>query len=305
MDMRKISVCITVYNRGRAEKLNMTLRTLAEQTRPPDEVIISDDCSPNDPTVVVERWRPYFPSLRFFRHSQNIGMPANLNFVISRAGGDYIANLHDADEFYPTLLEKWESVLDTYPSVGFVFCGIDGWYSKQHSNNGVIVHDVDEFTKGRDFFEKYFLHKYSSIVWGTVMARRRAYEELLPFDPGYSYISDVDMWMRMCLHWDVGYVKEPLIILDNTPTPWRQFRWDRIGLMYRIQIENINRFYADQPERLRRELNRHHWIVQKVYLRRLLGRAWHRDWDGLREGMKRCQELNWPIRILGELSNGV
>ena len=132
------------------------------------------------------------------------------------------------------------------------------------------------------------------------MGRRKAYAELLPFDPRYSYISDVDMWMRMCLHWDVAYVKKPLIILDNTPTPWRKFRWDRIELMRKMQIANIQNFYIDQPERLKLELRRHHWISKRVYLRRCIGRARHHDWDGLKEGIKLYQDLNLSVRFLGD-----
>jgi len=145
-------------------------------------------------------------------------MPANLNKAVSMACGEYIANLHDADEFAPSLLEEWEKALDQYPAAGFVFCGIAGWLYPTKFGNGIILHDVPPFTDGRQFFEKYFLHKFSSIVWGTVMARRSAYEKLLPFDGAFGFVSDVDMWMRMCLHYDVAYVRKPLITLDHSPT---------------------------------------------------------------------------------------
>src|SRR3954454_20595359 len=58
--MTKVSVCITTYNR--MEPLDRTLASLAEQTRLPDELIISDDCSPRDPVSVVEKWRDHFPN---------------------------------------------------------------------------------------------------------------------------------------------------------------------------------------------------------------------------------------------------
>ena len=296
----KVSVCITSYNRP--QKLYRTLESLSIQTRQPDEVIVSDDCSPNDVTEVIRRWQGRFANFIYNRNSRNLGMPGNLNLVISMARGKYIANLHDADEFDPTLLEKWERALDDHPSAGFVFCGVKGWPYRTRFGNGIILHSVAPLTPGRVFFERHMLHRFSSIVWGTVMARRAAYAQLLPFDPAYSFISDVDMWMRMCLHWDVAYVREPLIILDNTPTPWRQFRWDRVELMRKMQVENIYRFYAAQPRRLRRELLRHQIAAQRFYLGRLLGCIRRRDWAGFREGCLHCRNLGWPLRLVGGLA---
>ena len=300
----KLSVCVTSYTYNRPERLQRTLQSLAAQTRAPDEVIISDDCSPNDVTEVVNKWSPGLPNLRFNRNSTNLGMPANLNLAMNMASGDYIANFHDGDEYVPSLLEKWERALDAYPSAGFSFCGIGGWPHSTHQGNGVILHDVAPLTPGRVFFETHFLHKWASIVWGTVIARRTAYAELLPFDSEFGYISDVDMWMRMCLCWDVAYVREPLIVLDNTPTSWRVFRWDRLELARKMQLANIQRFYAAQPDRLYRELVRHEQVVRQVYMRRLLGRLWHRDWVGLREGLKLCRAFYWPLRLPGVSAGG-
>lgn len=289
---------MTSYNYNRPERLSRTLSSLANQSRLPDELIISDDCSPVDASSIVDQWRASFPNIRYNRNSVNIGMPANLNLAIRMATGDYIANLHDGDAFEPMLLAKWEQELIHYPSAGFVFCGVGGWQHPTKFGNGIIVHDPRPLTSGKIFYEKYFLHRWTSIVWGTVMARRTAYDDLLPFDSRFSYISDVDMWIRMCLAWDVAYVPEPLILLDNTPTPWRAFRWDRIELMRHMQRVNIQRFYSEEPERMRRELKRHEKVAQQQYLRRLLGRLWHRDLKGVREGVRLCRNLGWPLQWL-------
>lgn len=301
---RKVSVCVTTYNR--ASLLDRTLQSLAAQTRQPDELIVSDDCSPDDTPQVVEKWQKRFPRLCYNRNPRNLSMPGNLNAAVSLATGEYIANLHDADEFDPTLLEKWERALDTYPGAGFVFCGIGGWPHATEFGNGIVLHDVPPLTPGRVFFEKYLLHKLTSIVWGTVMARRAAYAELLPFDATYGFVSDVDMWMRMCLKYDVAYVREPLIILDHSPTKERKpgsFNWKWLDNARRIQVANIQRFYGGQPNRLRHELARHRSVVQQVYLRKLLGRIRRRDWAGLREGLVACRNLDLPLRLLGVLAH--
>ena len=280
----KLSVCMTTYNR--AKELDISLDSLSHQTRLPDELIISDDCSFDSTPDIVEKWRKIFPSLIYNRNKTNMNMPGNLNAAINLAGGEYIANLHDADTFDPTLLEKWERALDQYPSAGFVFSGIGNWPTWSKSENAIILHDVEPFTKGLIFFEENFLHKFSSIVWGTVMARRSAYKTLLPFDSDFGFISDVDMWMRMCLNNDIAYVREPLIFLDHSPTPQRAFRWNRLITLGKMQEININRFYKDFPDRLRTELKIHYRLARREYLRRFAGRIWHRDWSAISEGIR-------------------
>jgi glycosyltransferase involved in cell wall biosynthesis len=279
----KLSVCLTAY--GRTHLLARTLESLAAQTRPPDELIVSDDCSPDDPTAVAESFRHRFVRFRYNRNLRNLSMPANLNLVVGMAGGEYVANLHDADVFHPQLLEKWEEALDRHPRAGFVFCGIAGWHRWIGRRSRVVLHDVRPLTPGRVFFERHLLHRFRSIVWGTVMARSAAYRKLLPFDPAYAHISDVDMWMRMCLAWDVAYVREPLIRLDMTPTPWRAFHWERLELLRRMQRENIHRFFSGDPVRLRLELQRHRRAVRREYLWRAFNRLRRGDWESLREGL--------------------
>ena len=99
----KVSVCVVAYNRAR--QLDETLASLAAQTRPPDELIVSDDCSADDTARVGERWQRSgaFREFRFNRNSRNLGMPANLNVAVGMARGEYIANLHDGDWYAPDL----------------------------------------------------------------------------------------------------------------------------------------------------------------------------------------------------------
>jgi len=307
----KISVCLTTYNR--AKSLDKTLDSLASQTRLPDELIISDDCSQDNTSEIVDKWRKVFPQLYFNRNERNLNMPGNLNTAISLAKGEYIANLHDADTFEPTMLEEWETALDHHPTAGFVFSGVaggdreiefDDGITKQR--DGITLHNVAPLTPGSEFFEKYFLHRLSSIVWGTVMARRTAYERLLPFNDAYGFVSDVDMWMRMCIDYEIAYVRKPLIILDHSPSKERgsgEFNWQWLDASRRMQEINIKRFFAKQPERLNDEMRKYHRLVQMTYALRILGRIRYRDWLGAKEGLNLCGNLAWPMKWLGRLAS--
>ena len=296
----KLSICLTTYNR--AALLDRTLETLAKQPRPPDELIVSDDCSTDRTAEIATKWKGAFREFVYRRNEWNLNMPGNLNATIAVASGEYIANLHDGDLYAPSLLEEWERALDAHPTAGFVFCGLACWPVRTSHGGGVLLFDVAPFTPGQEFFERHFLGRVGSIVWGTVMARRSAYEELLPFDPAFGFVSDVDMWMRMCAGYDVAYVDKPLIFLDHSPSAERVlgvFNWKPVETVRRIHQTNIERMFAGDAARIARETRRLEWMMQRFVAARLLGRVRRRDWSGLKQGLAIASRLESPLRWIG------
>lgn len=296
----KLSVVLTTYRR--AEVLDRTFASLVAQTRLPDEVVVSDDCSPDDTPRVVERWRGRFPHFVSRRNEKNLNMPGNLNAAIAASSGTYIANLHDGDTYHPSMLEKWERSLDEHPTAGLAFCGLGGWPVRTKDGSDVLLHDIAAFTEGRAFFEKHLLHEVGCPIWGTVMARRSAYDRLLPFDARFGFVSDVDMWMRMCLEHDIAYVNEPLILLDHSPSDQRTrgtYNWQWLEWARQIHLANIDRFFADDAARRKHELRVHNWMFQKFWAARLLGRLPRRDFAGLRKGLAGARALPPPLGWVG------
>jgi glycosyltransferase involved in cell wall biosynthesis len=277
----KISVVITTYKR--AEQLDRTLLSLRSQTRQPDEVIVSDDCSPDNTRAVAEKWRTEFRCFRYSRNTRNLYMPGNLNAGMAFARGEYIANLHDADTFAPELLAKWEAALDRYNTAGIVFAGC------RHAGR-MYLHEIEPFTPGRKFFEEQYVGSLGSPIWGTVMGRRRAYEQLGSFDATFGFISDVDMWMRMCGKFDIAYVKEPLLILDSEVKPERLFQWRKCMVYDRMVTTNIGRIFNAEPRKFEEYLKKQRVFFRRRYVRFMLGRIYHRDWRetmvGLRLGFR-------------------
>jgi glycosyltransferase involved in cell wall biosynthesis len=287
----KLSVCITTFQRS--SLLDRTLASVAAQERMPDEVIVSDDCSSDDTRGTVEKWRTAFPSLLYRRNERNLGMPANLNFAVKACSGEYIANLHDGDIYSSDLLAEWEEALDRHPTAGLVFCGLANHPTLFKKDGGVLLFRIAPLTGGREFFDRHMIHSAGSPIWGTVMARRRAYELLLPFDEKFVGWADVDMWMRMCLHFDIAYVNKPLIHLDHTPGAVRtqgRYNWRGFRVVRQIHLENIHRFFAEDPGRLEEELGRHRRLWARFLVARLLGRLRRLDLEGARQGMRTALE---------------
>ena len=278
----RISVCITHYNRP--EKLGVTLESLLRQTRMPDEIFLWDDCSPKDPSEIVSKWPDKFPHFKYYRNQTNLNMPGNLNEVLSQATGDFIANLHDADEYHPRLIELWLERLIQYPSAGMVYCGLESPRPGNAPSKLWLNSKILPLNNGRDFFKKHFLYKWSSPIWGSAMVRKDVYRNLLPFDKRYHNWSDVGMWMRIAIDYDIAYVDLPLIKTDEEETPRRGFNWNQVFIQYRMTEEGIKLYCEKKNKSPKIYLFIHYINLQLRWFRHMASGVLIRDWRRIRNG---------------------
>jgi glycosyltransferase involved in cell wall biosynthesis len=277
-----VSICLTTYNRGSI--LPASIDSLLAQSFGDFELIISDDCSPDDTEAICRAYAARDPRVRYFRNATNLRMPGNLNAAIARTRGDYIANVHDGDVFRPDLIEKWKTALDELPTAAFVFNQYQGFDA--HGNPRIDRAPLEQRRDPREV-ALHFFRTFTSCVWGTVMTRREAYAAAGQFNPDYGFISDVDMWLRLARDHDVAYVAEPLItITPREPhhpyafVHWRVWLWTLS--IYVAHLEHYRDRIPAEVERFRLSYPRRR---RELLLRDLAICVRHRRWDRLREAL--------------------
>ena len=272
MSRLKITIVLVTYKRP--DGLNRTLESIFRQTRQADELIVCDDASEDKTEEVVAKWKMRIPKLRYIKNETNLGMPGNLNKGISMASGDLIINMHDADCYFPELLEKAEAILLENENMGLVFWAF--------TENYLVDRGLQKITNGRDFFRKHYAGQTSSKIWGTCMVRGEAIRKLMPFDERFNAWADVDMWMRICLDWDVGYLSEPLAELFKEEGQFRFWNWEKTLLIQSMFFLNILRHFEGEIQRkaLAKQLS-----VQRIlWWRFMLARIKHRERRKLFQG---------------------
>ncbi|WP_017316824.1 glycosyltransferase family 2 protein [Mastigocladopsis repens] len=113
-----VSVITPTYNRP--EYLKAALTSAIRQTYRNIEIIVSDNCSPENPLPIVESFQD--PRIRFFRNSTNLGMFANTMNAFKKARGKYVASLLDDDMWEEDFLEKLVPPLEAHPNLALAFC---------------------------------------------------------------------------------------------------------------------------------------------------------------------------------------
>ena len=118
--MARISVVCPTYNSSGF--IENTLRTLVDQTRKPDEVIISDDGSSDNTIELVKRFfQANGDGISWKILSNAHGGPGNArNIGIANAEGNWIAFLDSDDLWHPEKLKTVEETILAHPQANFV-----------------------------------------------------------------------------------------------------------------------------------------------------------------------------------------
>src|ERR687891_741004 len=120
MPRMRISVAMCTYNG--ADFLTAQLASIAEQTRPPDEIIVCDDASTDRTRTLLESFaRTSSIPVSLYFSDQNAGSLKNFERAIGLCTGDVIALSDQDDVWRKDKLELIEQELQRNASAGLVF----------------------------------------------------------------------------------------------------------------------------------------------------------------------------------------
>ena len=111
-----VSVVMSCYNA--AATLELTLRSLQQQTCTNWELILLDDGSTDDTPRIAERFND--PRIHCYCDHSRCGLPYRLNQGITLAQGRFIARMDADDIAFPERLERQVTFLLAHPGVDLV-----------------------------------------------------------------------------------------------------------------------------------------------------------------------------------------
>jgi glycosyltransferase involved in cell wall biosynthesis len=239
----KISVVLLTYNH--VDVIESTLQSILDQTVTGYEIIVSDDCSTDGTWERLLEFAVRHPTVRVIRTPENLRMPGNANFAVAHASRLYIALLHHDDLYRKDLLEKWADVLERRADVGFVF---NQYASDNPVHNSYFEH---ESMDGQWFLERILFARWGCPVRGTALIRKSLWDSLGGMREEFNLIADVDLWMRLAMISQVGYVQDPVIFVRELRPEYypdsytlKRFHWSRHTLLYAIHAANRLQHYG-------------------------------------------------------------
>jgi glycosyltransferase involved in cell wall biosynthesis len=193
-----------------AHLLSDCVNSILRQTFADFELLIMDDCSPDNTAEVAACFTD--PRVKYIRNPHNIGHLQNYNKGIALARGKYVWLISADDTLrLPHALERYVQLMEGHPNVGYVFSPAvrlregQEWGTLDYS----ICWHKDEIFDGRQWLTR--LIQRNRIVAASAMARKECYEKLGTFPLNLPWNGDWYLWCLFSVYFDVGYFAEPMV----------------------------------------------------------------------------------------------
>lgn len=205
--MGKISVIIPTHNR--AELLPRAVRSVQNQTRAVDEIIIVSDGSTDNTEETVNALAEQDERIHLIAYHPGRNGNYARNRGIEAATGEFIAFLDDDDEWLPRKTELQMELFEKDPEVGLVYSSQNCIYL----DTG-ITYQTQPMWRG-DLSKRIFIRGEMGTP-SQVMVRKKVLDNTGPFDLDLEALQDYDLWIRCCLVTKVDFVPEPCINYYNS-----------------------------------------------------------------------------------------
>lgn len=216
--MPKVSVLLTSFNHEKY--ICEAIDSVLNQTFADFELIVLDDASTDNSWYLISQYSD--PRVKAFRNTMNYDAKYKLNNAISElSAGEYVAIHHSDDVWVPDKLEKQIAILDAHFEVGAVFTS-----TLAIAENGSPLTDEKHFysnvfeqpNRTRHEWLKFFFSRGNALCHPSALIRKSCFEDCGLYRLEMGQVPDLDMWMRLCLKYEIYVLPEKLVrfrVRDN------------------------------------------------------------------------------------------
>jgi Glycosyl transferase family 2 len=190
-----ISVLIPVRNC--VAWIEESLRSMANQTVSPDEILVADDASTDGTPERIESLR--IPGLTLLRSASNLGISNQLNRMLELAQGRYIARMDGDDISHPKRFQKQLMAMESR-SLGIVGSHVRR-FGASRTRHQFGIHDSE--LKAGLLFSTPFCHP------SVIIDRERVGS--FRYDPAFDMAEDYHLWVKLRTQATYGNVPEDLL----------------------------------------------------------------------------------------------
>jgi glycosyltransferase involved in cell wall biosynthesis len=178
----KVSACMAAYNGGAF--VEAQLRSILQQLKPQDEVVVVDDGSKDDTLKRITQIGD--ARIRIFEHERNAGVVATFEDALRLATGDILFLSDDDDVWAPTKVRRFLDAFESGPDVEIVQSRVRMIDESDRPMPDSQINRHGRFLPG--FWRNLFMNHYQ----GSAMALRASLlGRVLPFPALKSFLHDV------------------------------------------------------------------------------------------------------------------
>lgn len=233
--MPKVSVYLSSYNHEAF--LKESIDSVLNQTYQGFELFIVDDASSDNSWSIIERYQD--PRIHAFRNKINRNDKTMMRKVIyEMAAGDYIAVQHSDNIWHPEKLQKQVDYLESHPKIGAVFTKVQLITDSGQpftDNSHQYYNLFNQPNRNRFEWLNFFYNQCNALCHPSVLIRKKCHDVCGFYRAGFNQLPDFDMWVRLCLKYEIYILDEKLIkfrILENEQNQGAQRPENRIRAQF-------------------------------------------------------------------------
>ncbi|MCY7348381.1 MAG: glycosyltransferase family 2 protein, partial [Pyrinomonadaceae bacterium] len=226
--MCKVSIALCTYNG--ADFLDEQLASFLKQTRLPDELTVSDDCSEDETLTKLKRFADVAPfPVRIYENESNLRSTKNFEKAIKLCAGDIIF-LSDQDDYWqPRKIERMLREFQRDKEIGLVFSNAEIVGEKMQPLGRTLWDFTFSAEKRAEASNENLFNVLMSqnAVTGATMAFRSEYREI--FMPIPNDIPNLihDSWISLSI---AALAKSAFI--DENLIKYRQHSAQQLGINF-------------------------------------------------------------------------
>ncbi len=209
--MQTLTLAIPTYNRNRETR--ELLQSILDAGNLPDEVIISENCSPERKALAEtaeffgKRFQEAGVKFAYFENEKNLGYDGNARSLFRRATSDWVLLMGNDDLLRKPGVTPMRKFIADNPSVHFFTCALDQF----HADTGKSFHVTQLFqTDTIEKSDSAYVFRLASFISGITINRNWALSmETDRFDGGLFY--QVYLSAAAFIDGGLGYVATPVI----------------------------------------------------------------------------------------------
>lgn len=271
----RLSAVIPTHND--AIYLKEAVESLLAQPESEDmEILIIDDGSDPPAEMVCPI---HHPDVRFLYENRQ-GVSAARNRGLAAAAGEFIVFLDVDDICLPGRIGKQLEILERFPKVGLVGGDITRRDLDGHEQSWGIFEAVGREIEAEAVGEKQYIFddqfprlllEHYPFNTSVMMMRREVLLENIRFDRELLCWEDWDLVTRIARKWDVGYVRQPVVLyrkrvgsITTSPNPRKFISRALMFCKWRAELPGL----TEEDERMLLEKEHQAWLVASYEFRR-------------------------------------
>jgi glycosyltransferase involved in cell wall biosynthesis len=253
-----VSLVVASYNH--AGFLARRMDSLVEQTCQDIEILVIDDCSPDNSVEILRTYESH-PKVRLVVREKNGGWVTVSNQGVDMSSGEYVLFANCDDDCDPRMIELLVGAMQRYPSAGIAFCRSlmvdeddrvlgDDFAIRERTFRKRCAEDT--FLSGAEA-SRFLLHSCVIPNLSAALIRRECFVEVGYLSSDYRVCCDWDLFFRIAARYDIAYVAEPLNRFRQHKKTIRSVTKDRVVYeeYFRLLLGRIHLLDLSFAERAR------------------------------------------------------